>query len=277
MKKQSGNHTHQPETNLLPANGAGLSRATLLFRRLRAALEGTARRQFRYEDLAELIGEPKSTLCNWNNGDGQPAPEALLRLFELLPAAERNQIHGEFPFCRQYPTLAHPRISHDPVAVSYLRTVLRNEKGITMVCGDRDILDTFVATAMAHSFVLSVAHRGQIAGLDVHAPDWFVAVPGVTYLNNAEHPGRIRAEAEKIWPEFSASRRRIVLLNGTWAPAPELKLKTCELAETCHVIVTNIMRAKDSRLPTLPSPARLVLVAPDGRESDRIRIEVQFL
>lgn len=276
MKKRPGNHAHQPESDRLPANGAGLSRATLLFRRLRSALEGVARRQFRYEDLAELIGEPKSTLCNWNNGDGQPASETLLRLFELLPVGERNKLLGELPFCRSFPTIEHLRIAHDPVAVSYLKTVLGSEKGITLIQGERELLSTFVITAMAQSFALFPGNRGQIAGLDVHAPDWFVPVPGVAYLNNAAQPIRIRAEAERIWPTLGTTSTKLVILNGVWTPVPELRSKICELAEACHVLVTDVMRARATTPPILPSFARMITVGPEGRDPEKIRIEVQF-
>lgn len=277
MKKKTSSPADLPQTNRVPANSAALSRGTLLFRRLRSALEGFARRQFRYEDLAELIGEPKSTLCNWNNGDGQPASEALLRVLELLPPARRNEILAELPFCRSFPTIEHPRISHDPVASSFLTTMLSNQKGMSIVYGDRDALNTFVATAMGHSFLLLAGNRGQVAGLDIHAPDWFVPVPGVTYLNNVSQPSRIRQEFETAWPQFCTLKPKLVILNGFWATLPELKLGTCELAKSCHLIVTDVLQTKIADLPSLPAPAQLVRVAQDGRDSERIRLDIKVL
>jgi hypothetical protein len=277
MKKRAHVHVKHTGGSGILSNGAGLPRGTLLYRRLRSALDNVARRQFGYEDLADLIDEPKSTLCNWNNGDGQPGAETLLKLLELLPETERSEIFRELPFCRHFPNLEHPRIAHDPIAVSYLRSALRSEKGITMVYGERDSLNTFVATAMAHSFSLSAGLRGQITGLDIHTPDWFVPVPGVLYLNNTNHLVGIRAEAEKIWCGLTLKACKIVLLNGIWAAGPEWKLKICDMAQTRHVIVTDILKSKTAPPPALPSPGRLVLTAPDVREPNRIRIEVQFL
>lgn len=146
-----------------------------------------------------------------------------------------------------------------------------------MICGERDFMNTFVATAIAHSFALFPGNRGQTMGLDVHAPDWFVPVPGVTYLNNSIAPDRISAEVQKLWPAFTSCRSGVVLLNGTWAAVPDLKLKTIELAKTCHVIVTDIPKSKTSAPPTLPPLARLVMVTPDRRDFDRIRTEIQVL
>ena len=276
MKRKSKVQPPQLGRTEAPRNGSDLSRATLLYRRLRSGLDSVARRQFTYHELARLTGEPKSTLCNWNNGDGQPAPEALLRLLELLPAPERHQILSELPFSRTFPVFEHPKLAHDPSAVSLLKTVLRSERGITLIQGDRDHLNTFVATAMGHAFSLARGRKVQVLGIDIHAPDWFVPLPEVAYLNNALHPVRIREEAERIWPTLTTSHRNLVVLNGTWGHIPDLRLATCALAETRHVVVTDSIRHK-SPTPSLPSPARIITVAQDGRELDRIRVDVQFL
>src|SRR6185312_4571583 len=60
-------------------------RATVLFRMLRAALEGAHGRQFCLEELSEITGEPRSTLSDWFGGSGQPSIEAALRMAERLP------------------------------------------------------------------------------------------------------------------------------------------------------------------------------------------------
>lgn len=273
MKRKPTAHPPQPGG---PVNGSALTRATLLYRRLRSGLDSVARRPFTYNELAKLTGEPKSTLCNWNNGDGQPAPETLLRLLEMLPTLERNQILSELPFSRVFPVFEHPKLAYDPSAVSLLKTVLRSETGITLVQGDRDNLITFLATAMGHSYLMPRGRKGQVLGIDVHAPDWFVPLPEVTYLNNALNPGRVREVAEKIWPTLITSHRHLIVLNGTWTHVPDLRLATCTLAETHHVIVTDLTRQK-LPAPSLPHPARIVTVLQDGKESERIRVDVQFV
>jgi hypothetical protein len=47
-----------------------------------------------------------------------------------------------------------------------------------------------------------------------------------------------------------------------------------QLPPNCHSHRSNQERPPP---PTLPTPARLVMVAPDGSENERIRVKVQIL
>ena len=274
MKQPSTSVSQTPKISRISPNGAGLSRATLLYRRLRSALEAVASRGLTYEDLAELTGEARTTLCNWYNGDGQPSAELLLSLLEFLPAPQRSEIFAELPFCRCFPTLQNPRLAHDPVAVSVLKTIVGFEAGITLVRGQNDDLNTFVITALGHSFGQAQHHRGRICGLDIHNPDWFVPLPNVTYLNNAVTPAQIRMAAEKVWPALNDLKRGMIVLNGTWTHLPDLANKTRAMSADCHVLATELSRPKTISPSSLTSGMRVVTVTNAARDSDNIHVEV---
>ena len=172
-------NVRQYEASEIGEKGSELSRSSLLLRSLRALIEGGWGRTLTFEDLSRLTNQPKSTLCNWFNGEGEPSSETLLRLLELVPDAKRYTGLGKPPFCRTCPQIDHPSLAHDPVATSYLRAIISEIKGVTFVQGERDALVTFVATALGRHVSVDSRSPRQVVGIDVHAPDWFVPVPGL--------------------------------------------------------------------------------------------------
>jgi hypothetical protein len=275
MKKSLKQTNIEPGARLHWNQGARLQRGTLLLRRLRAALDGISGRSLTYEDLSELTGEGKSTLGNWINGEGQPSPEVLLRMMEMLPRSTRDQILSDPDFCRCHPTLEHPRLSHDRVTVSFLKTIISKREGITLVQGEREILTTFVITALGHSCrILSTTGR-EILGLDSHAPDWFVPVPGVTYIENILSTQRLHEEFEKAWPRISSYKGTLVILNGGWAQLPAFFDRARLLARNCHVIFSDKLRPRHALSGNLS--IHIITVAPERAQSEQIKAEIQEL
>jgi hypothetical protein len=272
MIKMSGKGGRDSGPKLPWKCGAGLQRGTLLLRRLRAAIDGVSGHTQTYAELSDLTGESKSTLGRWLDGDGQPSPETLLRMQEVLPTSLRNQILDEPAFRRCYPTLEHPRISHDSVKLSQLKTILSRPTGLTLVDGEGERLITFLITALGHSCQFLSTERRKVLGLDSHAPDWFVPVPGVTYLDNILQTQKLRQEFAKAWPQITSSKGALVILNGPWAQLPGINEKALALAQNCHIVITQKPPLQPAHKPSIP-PTCFINVAED--KSKQLQIGIQ--
>ena len=248
-------------------------RATLMFRILRSSLESVIGRPLCLEELSEITGEPKSTLSDWLGGSGQPSVEAVISLIERLPLALRHQVLDLVPVSRCHPVLEHPRISHDQIALSSLKSLLRKPSGVTLVQGEREELVTFVVTAIGHSFWNLNGARETVTGIDVHFPDWFVEVPGVLYLENLQRLEAIALELEAIWDAITDGSGLIVL-NGVWPQIPQLLDQIRGLGKERHVVIGCTCKLPKERVE-IPGPAHLITASPDRQLSDRISVEIQ--
>jgi hypothetical protein len=255
-----------------------VGRVTRLLRRLRAAVEGAAGRSLTYEELAEITGTPKSTLGNWFIGDGNPDVEILLRLLELVPPGQRHQILDELPICRVYPTLNHPFLTHDLAAVSHCKKILLKDRGVTLVEGNKESLVSFVATALGHSFGLIAGARSRLAGIDVHTPDWFVPVRGITYLNDPLRTSDLSAEVERLWPTLLQKGIRFIVISGLYPRLPGYYQRALSLARECHVLIAN-KRARSEILPSSKAfgPVHLLTLGQERLLPERIVVEVSTL
>lgn len=267
MRKSAGAATDTP---------AGLSRTTILLRKLRAAAEVTMGRTLTYDELSDYTGEPRSTLGRWFNGDGGPSPEIILRLLELIPEKARHDLMDKPPFCRVYPRIDHPSISHDPVATSILNTIALKSTGLTLVQGDTDSTATFVATAIGHSSrIVGGSCTRQIMGLDVHKPDWFVPIPEVHYLRNLPHPKEVEKELEVLLPRIKKSHGAVVLLNGLFNPLNNVPQSVVQMATQSHMVLAAKLPARATQPLPLPRPANLVKVT--SKALERLSLEFQVL
>ena len=255
--------------------GPGLQRGTQLLRRLRSAVDGISGRALTYEEWFVATGVPRSTLCDWLKGDGEPSPEALLRMFELLPTALRHQILDEPAFLRCRPVVDHPRLSHNPNMVSRMKTIISKTEGVTLVQSELEAMTTFVVSALAHSCWALSGTRREVLGLDSHAPDWFVPVPKVTYFDNVLHRQTLQVEFEKALPRISNSKGALVVLNGGWAQLPGFFESTRALAQHSHVIVGDSVRPRSAQPTTLPM--HVLTLSADRTVPDRIQVEIHAM
>jgi hypothetical protein len=261
------------------SGGSGPDRVTRLLNHLRSAIEVEFGRSLIYEELTELLGEPKSTLGNWFNGDGCPSPELLVRMLELLPVPVRQGIMEARRYFRSCPTLEHARLSHDPVAVSRIQSILREGRGTTLVHGDQDHVVTFVATALGHSLLRLRSKTCRIRGLDSHPADWFVPVPGVAYLQNGVRPQEVQQAAKRIIGEIRPGQAAMVLLNGLGPGVlEEVEEGVSTLARTSLVVVGEVTRTgAPPRTRSAPPPFHWVRVRLEPGRGERILAEVQLV
>jgi len=105
----------------------------LMMRAIKAELEAFQGRTLSFEQLASYTGEAASTAFDKLHRTHQPQVESLIRLLERLPQESRRRLVERV--CRCYPTFCHPRIAHDPVQVSDLKSLLGQRTGFTMLQG----------------------------------------------------------------------------------------------------------------------------------------------
>jgi hypothetical protein len=119
-----------------------------------------------------------------------------------------------------------------------LKRLLVQDAGLTFITGSAPN-STFILTALGHTFCrLDRLHRTPV-GLDLHEPSWFVPIATMLYLRNSRRLGETLKTVRRLWPELRSSKRPLILLNGIWSLAPELRKDIVNMAERRHVIVAD--------------------------------------
>ena len=217
-----------------------------LMRAIKWELEAFQGREVPYEDLAAYAGQATSSVFDKLQRAQQPQIEALLRWIERLPETARNRLISLA--CRQYPTLEHPRLSHDLAQVSLLKTLLHQPNGFTVIQGGNPGMRTFLITALGHTCGMLEPERRRTCGIDAHESDWFVPVDDVIYLHNVLDPDRLRECVRLAWPQIAGLKSRLTVLNGVWAAAQEFGAEIAQLALRRHMVVADETRLKPERL-----------------------------
>lgn len=275
MSKPSNAHHHITIKPPIPQQCFCSPRTTALFRRLRSAVEEAVGHPLTYVEISRITGEPRSTLGNWFNGDGEPSVEAVLRLAEMLPDTRRHDILDHPPVCRLFPRLNHPHLAHDPVAVSRLRTILSNPSGLMILRGFEETWLTFLAAAIAHSVGASAKQSRPVLGLDVHLPDWFVPVPDVTYLPNELRPERIRSEIERLKQKLASAQGALVVVNAGPSTTTLIDENFLALARQAHLVITDVNGPKHQQPPPKFIVATIVSVSLAKAKPERITLDIR--
>lgn len=242
---------------------------------LKVSLSRGAGAPLSFEDWGKLVGRPGNTLSSWCADGRAYQLQALLASLERLSELERHQLIEEA--CREHPTLRHRRLAHDFLAVSNLSALLRQPAGLTVIQGGHDHHRTFLLSALGHSFDELGPSGAIVAGLDVHRPDTFVPVVGLSYLHHPLCPTETMRQILQTWPTVRVAKG-LVLLNGVWSKAPGLQPQILDLARRAHVIVADqVIFAPKQPIGILPSPAHLVTVSPARECPEWLRVEVHAL
>ncbi len=195
---------------------------------------------------------------------------------ERLTEGERHQLIDRS--CRDYPTLAHPKLAHDFVACSRLATLLRQPSGLTFIQGGPEHMRTFLLTAFGHSSVSAELKQLVVAGVDIHRPDEFVPVLGLIYLDNPLSAREIERQVKQLWPIVRATGSPLVLLNDILRRVPALHQEILDLSRTSHVMVADALFPTSGDLISHgPIPSHLVTVAPARERTEWIRVEVRVI
>jgi hypothetical protein len=227
-----------------------------------------------YEDWAQIAGRPANTIASWCAGGAAHQLEVLLASLERLTQEERHRLIDRA--CRDYPTLRHPRLAHDFVACSHLATLLRQPSGLTFIQGAPEHMRTFLVNALGNSASSPDLKKAAVAGVDMHQPDLFVPVIGLTYLGNLLRAGDIEREFKRVWPAVCAAKAWLILLNGVWPQVPALQSEILDSARKSHVVIADALTLNPAGLKSrVSTPVHMVTVSPSRERPDWLRVEIQ--
>jgi hypothetical protein len=224
--------------------------------------------------MEEWTGMAEGTIKDWFNNKGRPTAEFALQLLERIPEKARHE--NLESACRLCTTFEHPRLKCDQTILSLLRTIICQPRGLTVIQGGNDESRTFLVAAMGHSYLGLTERPHRVAGLDVHATDWFVPVPGVHYLNNLFQADRLREAAFANWPEVPVRGTQLVLLNGISCALVDFQSRLRALTAKCPVIIAEVASIKPSLLKrTAHGPIHVITVSkhPDNGKGIAVAIE----
>lgn len=188
------------------------------------------------QHLAAWLGIGVSTGHNWLCVGSLSQLQALLCLLERTPEAKwLPLLRG---FLRDWPSLEHRRLNHDPVRVKQLAQLLAKPTGLTLIRGGSEEQRTFLLTALGHS-VASPDSSRQVVGLDRHEPRSFVPLTKVLYFRSTTPRSRQRSLILKHWSAIHAAHHDVIVLNGVLSAVPELKAELQEVSAKCHVLVAD--------------------------------------
>ena len=253
-----------------------LNRIAQMLRRIQPWLQS---QRSRVATLAEMEGWariPERTIRDWFAGGGNPTAEFLLMLLERMPNQARNELLDEF--CRVYPNLDHPWLSWDRAIVSRLNTLLVQPRGFSYLQGGSEELRIFVSSALGHSFWRLVGAPRRVVGVDVHASDWFVPVPGMVYLDNILQREDLRDAVKSAWPHLRNGESPLAIFNGLWSTLPDFHAKIRGMAERCHVLVADASPTEvEHTARRLPIRHNVISILPSDSQTKRIGLEVRTL
>lgn len=253
-----------------------LARVTRMLRRIQPWLQSQRARMATFGEMETWTGVPENTIRGWFASQGNPTAEFMVGLLERAPANVRLEIMDEF--CRDYPSLDHPRLSSDRAILSRLATLIRQPRGFTFIQGHNEEARTFVVSALGHSYWTMLQPPRRVLGLDVHAADWFVPVPGVGYLNNILPADELRRAVQPVWPSLRNGEAPLIIFNGLWSGVPEFQEKICAFAERGNVLVADEPRFEmDRRAGRFPVRMTLITVGASAPQSTDLSLEIRAM
>ena len=229
-----------------------------------------------FAEIEKWTNVPENTIRGWFAGQGNPSAEFLVALLERTPEKARLHILGEFS--RVYPTLDHARLASDRTVLSRLTTLLGQPRGLSFIQGGNDEMRTFVITALGHSHGMLTLPPKRVLGLDVHAADWFVPVPGVAYLDNLLRSDDLRRALQTAWPQLRTGETPLVIFNGLWSALHDSQPKIRALAERCHVLVADELKIQINQAGgSWPIRTTLITVDSTMPDSKSIALDIRAL
>jgi len=249
-------------------------RITALFNTLKASLSSAEGRPLSYEDLAVFSSRPSTTIADWFAGGATHQLSALLCMLERLPPEARHRLLDEC--CRIHPTLIHPWLAHDFHLVDALSELAEKQSGITVIEGQPEHFRTFVATALGNATIRARSQQGVVVGLDIHPPNEFVPLPGVTYLDQPICSTTSLTMIHRAWRAIENTSAQCVILNGVMNLVTELFPEIFILSAGRHVIVADEMTAvKGCSWQSAKQPIHWVTVSPARQNPGWIQVRVR--
>jgi hypothetical protein len=231
--------------------------------RVRGALAEIGGAPPSFARLGGMMGQGENTTHYWFHAFAHPHILGLFSLLERVPKRKRQEILDRL--FRDLPDFDHPRLAHNPVAITSLKRLIDLPANLVILRGGTDYQRTFVATAMAHAY-LQCGKSRIVAGIDVNEPRTWVPVESVIYFEQLQSPQLLRQGIAAVWPQIIGTKAGMIMLNGVWSLNPELHRPILELARTRLVVLA------DQNLPEattqFPGARYLVTVTATREDAD---------
>lgn len=246
-------------------------RIVRFLQQLRSALSLTEGRTINLEILEELTGRSAATIRSWCDGVRMQQLEFVFSLLERLPQRLRNDVIDQT--CRVIPSLSHPKLAHDPLALSLLKELLEKRRGFTVIQGEPQHMGSFLMHALGNSYRATNAKPGSVTGLDIQAIPTWAAIPGMLRVSECEStPAGLRETWSKLRKAENGSL--ILLKGGTANRNPEFQSDILEIGTRCHVVITDMLVKTQDMARRLHLPFHVVTVAPAREQPEWIRVIV---
>ena len=237
-----------------------------------AAVSATRGYALDNRDFARIMGRSKSTTSHWFGVFSQPHLVAFFCLLEQLPPPDRHRVIDGF--CRQLPLFDHPRLRHNPVVATTIKTLLTQATGLSLLVNGTPEQRTFLINALGHTFCrIDLRHR-TATGIDLYQPDWFVPVETMLYLKGLTDAAHLRGLVRRFWPEIMRTKAPLVLLNGIWSNVPELRGDILSLAARKHVVVADQQISVPRTALQSEHPLHALSVSAARQNADWIAVEI---
>lgn len=237
---------------------------------LRGALSLAEGRTVSLDYLEELTGRSAATIRSWCDGVRMQQLEFLFSLIERLPQRLRHDLVDQV--CRVTPSLSHPKLAHDPIAVSRLKDVLAKSIGFTAIQGEPGHMRSFVLNALGNSFHQNNPEQSLLIGFEVETISDWATIAGMRQASRSAYAPQILHETRLIPGKMKDAT--LVLLGGQWNRNPELQSEILELGKRCHVLITDMSQRTQEMARHLHLPLHVVTVAPAREQPEWIRVIV---
>jgi hypothetical protein len=213
-----------------------------------------------FDRLAEIAGTSRSTAHHrFALSDQAQVVNLLCWLERLSPARRHAYIDAH---CRNFPSLEHPLLAHAAAQTARLGELLDQQRGLTLLTGEKPYARAFLVTALGHSCRRTGGRRQAAAGIDLHLCSSLVPVESLIYVDGTADVHLIRQVALKAWPRIVTSSARLLLFHGLWSAVPELRRDIIRCARHRHVILAErgLSDLTDLENP-VPTPLHVLTVS----------------
>ena len=197
--------------------------------------------------------------------------EFLLALLERMPARFRHEVLDAA--CRDQPIFQHPKLAHDPVAVSRLETLLKQRVRFTIIHGGPMPARAFLLDAFGNS--TREVNLGQqfVFGVNLQPVSTWAPVPGVLQISASTN---LQQEFHRRWSKIKqVADGSLILMGHVWHRVSHLHPEIVQLAARCHVVVADEFPDPEDLVRRVPGPVHRLLVAPAREEPEWIRVTIQ--
>lgn len=224
-----------------------------------------------FEDLEKLSGRPVGTISSWFEGARMNQLEFLLALLERVPARLRNELLDAT--CRLQPTLQHPKLAHDPIALSRLEKLLKQPAGFTIIGGGPEHARAFLWNALGNSTREVNLGKQFVCGVAIHDVAAWAPIPGIIHLSPQPE---IRQQFQRVWSKIKQRNDgSLILLDHVWNRVSDLHPEIVDLAARCHVLVADEFLKLEDLVHRVPSPVHILTVTPAREQPEWIRVTIQ--